>query len=92
MAYAVVTITIMPESPDSDLVALEKEAHDLIKAFNDNRETKIEIKPIAFGLKSINITFMVDEKKGSPDQVSEKIAKLNNVSSAEVTDVRRALG
>ena len=35
---------------------------------------------------------VVDEAKGSPDQVSEKIAALEGVNSAEVTDVRRAIG
>ena len=34
----------------------------------------------------------MDEKLGSPDPLAEQIAKLPNVSSCEVTDVRRAIG
>ena len=92
MAYAICTVKIMPVSPEEDLVRIEKEALSIIKTMNDNRETKVAIEPIAFGLKAVNITFMIDEKKGSPDPVAEKIAKLDEVNSAEITDVRRAIG
>jgi elongation factor 1-beta len=92
MANAIVTIKIMPESPEVDLVDLEKKAMEIIRQANDNKETKIAIEPIAFGLKAINITFVIDEKKGSPDPIAESIAKFPNVASAEITDVRRAIG
>lgn len=92
MANAIVTVKIMPESPDVDLKALEKKALHEITHFNDNKETKVEIEPIAFGLKAINIIFVMDENKGSPDVVAEKIAAMEHVNSCEVTDVRRAIG
>ena len=92
MANAIVTIKIMPESPEVDLDALQKVALEKIVAFNDNKETKTEIEPVAFGLKSINITFVVDETKGSPDTVAEEINEIEHVQSAEVSDVRRAIG
>ncbi len=63
-----------------------------IKHFNNNKETKVNIQPIAFGLKAIDITFVMDEKLGSPDVVCEKIVALGDVNSCEVTDCRRALG
>jgi translation elongation factor aEF-1 beta len=92
MAYAIVTVKIMPESPDSDISNIEKEALAIVRSSNDNKETKVAIEPIAFGLNAVNITFVIDEKKGSPDPIAETIAKLPNVLSAEITDVRRAIG
>jgi len=92
MANAIVTIKIMPESPDIDLAKLEEEAKKLIIDFAGEGETKTEIEPVAFGLKAVKILFVMDEAKGSPDQVSDKIAVLEGVNSSEVVDVRRAIG
>jgi len=92
MANAIVTVKIMPSSPDIDLKKLEEEAKKLISSFAGRGETKIEIEPIAFGLKALKIIFVMDEKKGSPDPVAEKINELEGVNSAEIVDVRRAIG
>jgi elongation factor 1-beta len=92
MSNAIVTVTIMPTSPEIDLEKVKEKALADIKAFNDGKETKEEIEPVAFGLKALKIIFVVDESKGSPDQVSEKIADYEEVNSAEITDVRRAVG
>jgi translation elongation factor aEF-1 beta len=51
----------------------------------------IEIKPIAFGLKGLNVTVVVPDDAGGIDPIAEKIAEIDNVDSAEVTDVGRAL-
>ncbi|MBU1201402.1 MAG: elongation factor 1-beta [Nanoarchaeota archaeon] len=92
MANAIVTIKIMPESPEIDLKSLETQAKEKITAFAGEGETRTEIEPIAFGLKAVKITFVMDEKLGSPDKVSEEISALEGVNSAEVVDVRRAIG
>ena len=92
MANAIVTVKIMPESPEVNLEKLEKKALADITAFNDGKETKTEIEPIAFGLKAVKIIFVMDESKGSPDVVAEKIAAYEEVNSCEVVDVRRAIG
>jgi elongation factor 1-beta len=92
MANAIVTVKIMPTSPEVDLEKLKEKALADIKAFNDGKETKEEVEPVAFGLKALKVIFVVDEAKGSPDAISEKIAAYDEVNSAEVTDVRRAVG
>ncbi len=92
MASVIATVKIMPTSPDVDIEALEKKAVSEITTFSGSDETKTAIEPIAFGLKALNITFVVDEAKGSPDPVAETIAKYEEVNSAEIVDVRRALG
>jgi elongation factor 1-beta len=90
-AHVVVTITINPESPEIDLTALEATAKQEITNFGGD-VGKIEQEPIGFGLKAIKLIFIMDESKGSPDELEQKLAKLAGVASARVTDVRRTIG
>lgn len=92
MANAIVTIKIMPTSPEVDLSKVEDTVKEKIKNFAGEGETKTEIEPIAFGLKALKIIFVMDEQKGSPDPLAEEISGLEGVNSAEVVDVRRAIG
>ncbi|MCK4521597.1 MAG: elongation factor 1-beta [Nanoarchaeota archaeon] len=92
MANVIATIKIMPESPEIDLDSIEESAKKLIAEFAGEGETKTEQEPIAFGLKALKITFVMDEAKGSPDPLADKIKGIEGVNSAEVVDVRRAIG
>ncbi|MFH1916997.1 MAG: elongation factor 1-beta [Nanoarchaeota archaeon] len=92
MANAIITIKIMPKDPSIDLKKIEDEAQSLLNTLVGEGDRKVEIEPIAFGLKAINLTFVVDEKKGSADPIAEQISRIEGVQSAEVTDVRRAIG
>ncbi|MEM3373663.1 MAG: elongation factor 1-beta [Candidatus Woesearchaeota archaeon] len=92
MADVVVTLNVMPESPDVDLEKLEKEVLIKIKEFSGIDNHKTEIKPVAFGLKMISIMFVMPESLGSPDKLEEEIKKIKHVSNVEIADVRRAIG
>jgi len=93
MAQAVVTIRIMPDSPEVNLNSLELRAKEKIKEFvREDAEMRVEVEPVAFGLKAIKITFVMDESLGSPDPLAEEIENFEDVNSAEIVDVRRALG
>jgi len=92
MANVIVTLKIMPESPDVELADLESKAKEEIADFTGETETKVEIEPIAFGLKALNIFFVMDENKGTTDFLESKITEIDGVNSVEVTDVRRAVG
>ena len=92
MAKVVVTLKIMPENPEVDLAAIEKEAKAKIIDFSRNKEMKIEQEPIAFGLKALKITFVMDESKGSTETLEQDIKTISGVNSVEVVDVRRAIG
>lgn len=92
MAKAIVTMKIMPESPDIKPEEFSPEVESKIKSFAGEGEMKKEIEPIAFGLKALKITFVMDEKKGSTEPLEEEIAKIKGVNSVEVIDVRRAIG
>jgi translation elongation factor aEF-1 beta len=92
MASVIVSLKIMPESPETDLSKLEALAKKEIFAFAGNTETKTDIKPIAFGLKSLNIIFVMKEEIGSTEKLENDISQIKGVNSVEVTDVRRAVG
>jgi elongation factor 1-beta len=92
MAMAVVTMKIMPESPSVDFAKLEVKAKKVIAAFAGEGETRVVLEPIAFGLKAMKITFVMDESLGSPDVLEDKIMALPGVNSFEISDVRRAVG
>jgi translation elongation factor aEF-1 beta len=50
---------------------------------------RIDIKNVAFGLKGLDVTVEVPDDSGGLDPVVEDIIKVENVDSAEVTDVGR---
>ena len=82
----------MPESPETNLNEVTEKAKKLIGQFCDESEFKTEEEPVAFGLKAMKITFVMDEEKGSTDALEEQIKEVNGVQSVEVTDVRRTIG
>lgn len=92
MANVVVTMRIMPKNPGIDLSKIEAQAKKEIVDFCDSNEFKTQIEPIAFGLKALNIIFVMDENKGSTERLEKKISEIEGVESVEVTDVRRAIG
>jgi elongation factor 1-beta len=91
MARMVVTLKIMPDSPDTNLDAIETKAKHKIAEFGGD-VGKVEIEPIAFGLKALKIYFIMDESIGSTESLEENIAKVSGVSSVETFDVRRTIG
>lgn len=92
MANVIVTLKVMPESPEVDLEALEKKAKELIIKFAGETEVKVEIEPVAFGLKSMSLLFAYDEAKGTTDDLEMEIQNLEGAQSVECTDARRAIG
>ena len=50
---------------------------------------RIDVKNVAFGLRGLDVTVEVPDDAGGLDPVVEEILKVENVDSAEVTDVGR---
>lgn len=91
MAQVVVTMRIMPESPETNIPSIEKKAIALIAQFGGEVGKK-EVVPFAFGLQALNLYFVMDESKGSTEDVEKKIMDIPGVSSVEIVDVRRTIG
>ena len=91
MAQVIITLKIMPSGVDVDFGKLEKEAKEKIAEFGGEVGKKEEV-AVAFGLKALNLVFVMDESIGSTESLEEDISKIKDVQSVEVTDVRRAIG
>jgi elongation factor 1-beta len=90
MADVIVTVKIMPDSPEADLKVITDKATEIINKVGEVGKTEEE--PIAFGLKAIKLMFVMSEDKGSTETIENEIAALEHINSVEVIDVRRALG
>ena len=91
MAKVIVTVKLMPESPEVDLDKVKEAAEHPIKEFG-GEVGKVEIEPLAFGLKALILMFVMDESVGSTETLEETLSKLEGVKQVEVTDVRRTIG
>jgi len=91
MAKMFVTLKIMPDSPETNLNSLREEIKGIVEKYGGELLDKDEIVPVAFGLKALKVIFYIDESKGS-EEISEAVNNLEEISSCEVVDMRRAVG
>ena len=91
MGEVIGLIRVMPSEvlKDSQLEEMIKDIKAVIKP--PAKVGNIQIKPVAFGLKGLNVTVVVPDDAGGLDPIAEEILKVKNVDSAEVTDVGRTL-
>lgn len=89
MGEVIGLIRVMPGEvlEDSQLEKMIEDIKAVIKP--PAKVGNIEIKPVAFGLKGLNVTIVVPDDVGGLDPIAETISKVDNVESAEVTDVGR---
>lgn len=80
----------MPSSPETNLEEIKVKAKGIIKE-NKGTKTRFEEIPIAFGLKAIHAFFDLDESH-ELEPIENNLSKIENVSSVQVIDMRRAFG
>jgi translation elongation factor aEF-1 beta len=93
LTLAGVTVKVMPESVEVDFDQLKKKVEESVlevygKLYGKDAEIRYEEKPLAFGLKELEVTFIIDESQGS-DAISEKLGQLEEVASARVINFVR---
>ena len=91
MGINLITFKIMPDTVDVDLDDVEEKARGLIEDFGGNI-IKSEKEPVAFGLMALSISFSLDESYSNLDTLEDQLRNIEGVISAEVVDVRRAVG
>lgn len=89
MGSITVKIKIMPLSPQTELELIKEKAKNIIEE-EDGKNCVFEEEPIAFGLKAINIFFIYPENQ-ELDDLEKRLEKMENVSSIQVIDIRRAI-
>jgi len=90
MGVAAVKFKIMPSSPEVDMSSLENNTRKLLEK-EGVKNPQFEIQPIAFGLKALIIMFGWPEEKPL-EALESNLGKIENVNSAELLDIRRAIG
>jgi elongation factor 1-beta len=88
MGTVAIKIRVMPDGPDVDLSTLETTIRALV-ASNGAEFQAVEIKPFAFGLKSMDMVITMDDKTsgGASEKIEEALGELTGVQSAEVLEV-----
>jgi len=86
----IVVFKIMPDDADIDTQKLGETALATVKKVApDAKVQNIELKPVAFGLKSVNVTVLMNDGAGGPDALEEAFNSLEGVGSASVAEMGR---
>lgn len=91
MGTAALKIKLMPESPESNLEAIKEKAKELAVKHNKVLVHSVEEQPIAFGLKAVIITLVWPEEL-EQSVIEDDYAKIPEVNSVEIVDLRRVVG
>lgn len=87
MAEVMVTVKIMPGSPEVDLDALTTSIGEV----GGGRLNNVEREPIAFGLVALMASYVVEDSEGTADNLENAIREIGDVNSAEIVEVTRLL-
>jgi elongation factor 1-beta len=90
MGIAAVKIKILPTSTEVDLEKLKETVKVLVEEMG-GKNCNLEEEPIAFGLEALIAFFAWPEEK-ELETLEEALNKLEEVSSIQVIDMRRAFG
>lgn len=92
MARVIITFKVMPESIDVNLDDVKAILTREIEAFEGVLNGEMTEEPVAFGLKSVKVSFSYDESKGTTDDLEEKLTSEELIQSVDVLAVGRAMG
>lgn len=90
MGVVALKIKIMPESVGTDLEEIKSKIKKSLEKAGAIKIHPIETQEIAFGLKALIVTLAWPESMET--EKAEAACKVENVSSVEIIDYRRAFG
>ena len=73
-------IKVMPTGPDADMGKIAEEIQNL-------DPHAIDEKPVAFGIKCLEVQFIRADSSGGTDELEDKMRAIEGVESVEVTAV-----
>jgi elongation factor 1-beta len=87
MAEVMVTVKIMPESPEVNMDSLSSRIGEIEGA----RLNNVVREPIAFGLVALLAAYVVEDSEGTADNLENTIRDIDDVQSTEIVEVTRLL-
>jgi elongation factor 1-beta len=89
MGEVAVQLKIMPNGPDVDLKSLSDRITSQVAQYG--RMYSCEVQPIAFGLKALMLTVIVEDREGGTEAVEASISEIDEVESVQVVAATRML-
>jgi len=83
MGDVATTYKLMPEEPSIDWEEVKKRIEEVVP--EPGKIAGMVIKPVAFGLKSLNVVFVIDDKAGGSQAFEDSLNSLQGIQSVEVT-------
>ena len=77
---------IMPESPDIDMESLKAQVKESAESVGAELNRADE-RPVAFGLKALEVAIVMDDKSGKSGELEEKLRSIKGIQSVELTDM-----
>lgn len=86
----IVVFKIMPDDAEIDTQKLGEAALATVQKVQPEAKVQnIAFKPVAFGLKSVEVTVLMSDGAGGPDALEEAFNALEGVGSASVAEMGR---
>jgi len=83
MGDVAVVLKVMPDDAETDMDRIDTAIRDAIDVED------LEEEEVAFGLKALKVSTIVDDEKGGTDTVENALAAIDGVRSVEVEDMQR---
>ncbi len=83
MGKVAVTFRIMPEGVEVDIDAVQSRVRSSLR----EKLKKLEVKPVAFGLKAVEAIVIVDDASGEMERVEAALGAIPGVGGVETTEV-----
>ena len=75
----------MPDGPETDLNELKENITKIIP--EKAKLNKIEEKPIAFGLKALEVQIILNDREGGAEELEAALGQIKNVQSVETVHI-----
>jgi len=85
MGEVAIVLKVMPTGIDVDMDKLKEDITAAVPA--SAKLNLIEERPVAFGLKSLEVQLIFDDRKGGDDSLEERFEQIEGVASVETIQV-----
>ena len=92
MAQVAVIMKVIPGSPEVNFDKIAEECVSICKKYANTDIVNVKVEPLAFGLKSILLNFLMEESMGDTEPLEVQLSEVDEVQTVETSDVRRAFG